>query len=147
MRTLMTTAATVLMLTSGVALAQTTPPAGGAATPPAATSSTQTTAPNMLGSTDLSADSLIGAKVTNSADENVGDVDDVVLGADGQVKYVVVSVGGFLGMGDRLVAMNWDDLKLDRAENEFRVSQTKDQLKNAPEYKREKTGAAVKPKQ
>ncbi|MBU0724111.1 MAG: PRC-barrel domain-containing protein [Alphaproteobacteria bacterium] len=147
MRTLMTTAATVLMLTSGVALAQTTPSTGSSATPPAASTSMKTTAPSVLGSTELSADSLIGATVTNSADENVGDVDDVVLGADGQVKYVVVSVGGFLGMGDRLVAMNWNELKLDRAENEFRVNHTKDQLKNAPEYKREKAGAAMKPKQ
>lgn len=146
MRTLMT-ALTVVMLSGGAAFAQTAAP-GTTTTAPgsAANSSMSGNAPTTLGSTEWSADRLIGADVTNNNDENVGEIEDVVLGENGQVKYVVVSVGGFLGMGDKHVAMNWSDVKANRAENTVLVNQTKDQLKQAPEYKREERPTAA-PKQ
>ncbi|KZD03392.1 hypothetical protein AUP43_13050 [Oceanibaculum pacificum] len=158
------TALTVVMLSGGAAFAQSsttgttqnqgsgagtmTAPAGTTEkTPGSAANSTMSgKAPTALGSTEWSADRLIGADVTNNNDENVGEIEDVVLNESGQVKYVVVSVGGFLGMGDKHVAMNWSDVKANRAENTVSVNQTKDQLKQAPEYKREERPTAA-PKQ
>ena len=53
----------------------------------------------------LSGNALIGAKVYNAAKETVGTVQDVYLDAKGAVESVVVSVGGFLGVGTKNVAV------------------------------------------
>lgn len=60
----------------------------------------------------LRADEIIGTDVRNMRDEDLGDVEDVVLGSDGQIKYVIVSTGGFLGMGEELVPVRWNDLRM-----------------------------------
>lgn len=45
-------------------------------------------------------------------DERLGDVEDVILGAEGGINYVLVSRGGFLGMGGDLVPVRWQDLRI-----------------------------------
>ncbi|WP_204350114.1 PRC-barrel domain-containing protein, partial [Serratia marcescens] len=42
--------------------------------------------------------------------DNVGDVDNIVLSNDGRVQQVVVGVGGFLGIGEKAVAVDWADI-------------------------------------
>jgi PRC-barrel domain len=103
-----------LILASSVALpalAQ-TPSAGNATTAPA-THETRTppasaTSPSqrntvLTDSADVRASKLIGASVYNDRNEKIGSVDDLVLGKDNKADEVILSVGGFLGMGtDRL---------------------------------------------
>jgi sporulation protein YlmC with PRC-barrel domain len=49
---------------------------------------------------------VVGLNVENASDENVGEVNDVVVDSDsGHVRYIALSVGGFLGMGDKLFAI------------------------------------------
>jgi sporulation protein YlmC with PRC-barrel domain len=56
---------------------------------------------------------MIGVKVYNPANENLGKIEDLVMDpATGRVRYAVLSFGGFLGMGDKLFAVPWADLKL-----------------------------------
>jgi hypothetical protein len=55
---------------------------------------------------------LIGTAVYNDRDEKIGSVDDLVLGKDNKADEVIVSVGGFLGMGNKLVAVPYTQLKL-----------------------------------
>lgn len=60
----------------------------------------------------LSADEIIGADLRNTRDEDLGDIDDVVFGADGQPHYVIVSTDGFLGLGEDQVPVRWQDLRV-----------------------------------
>ncbi len=112
-----------------------------------ATTTTATTAStgdfNAAG--NISANALIGGTVKNSANETVGTVSDVYIDTNGAIKQVVVSVGGFLGMGARYVAVPWQDIKSSRDGNSLllKTSWTKDSLKAMPEYKYERRAMAT----
>ena len=80
------------------------------------------------------ASKIIGGTVVNEANETVGKVDELLIGADGKTPYAVLSVGGFLDLGDRLVVVPYDSLKM--AANKIMLpGATKDALKMLPEYK------------
>lgn len=80
------------------------------------------------------ASKIIGGTVVNEANETVGKVDELLIGADGRTPYAVLSVGGFLGLGDRLVVVPYDSLKM-AAGKIMLPGATKDALKALPEYK------------
>ncbi|MBX3502536.1 MAG: PRC-barrel domain-containing protein [Alphaproteobacteria bacterium] len=84
----------------------------------------------------ISADAIIGASVRNTANENIGDVNDVYVDKDGKIQMVVVSVGGFLGIGTKRVAVKWSDLQMRRDGNTLVLlsNWTKDSLKSMPDY-------------
>jgi len=86
-------------------------------------------------STGYRASKINGSNVINNANETVGKVDDLIVSPeDNKTAYVVLSVGGFLGMGDRLVAMPFDNLKM--SNNRLSLpGATKDGLKAMPEFK------------
>jgi sporulation protein YlmC with PRC-barrel domain len=101
-----------------------------AAAPSTTVTTTTAAAPNaMKGST------LMDLKVKNNANETIGEIDDVIVSSDGKVEQVIVSVGGFLGIGERKVAIAWQDVKFDANREVAMVNMTKDQLKTAPEFK------------
>ena len=86
---------------------------------------------------EISASELLDETVVNAAKESVGDVNDVILNADGKVASVVVGVGGFLGMGEKDVALSFDKLTFARDnDNELVVSTdaTKESLQAASSY-------------
>jgi sporulation protein YlmC with PRC-barrel domain len=88
---------------------------------------------------ELTADKLEGASVYGPNDENVGKINRLVLNANGQVERVVLDVGGFLGIGQRQIAVTMDELNIVRTDDgkEFRVfiDANQDNLKAQPEYK------------
>jgi PRC-barrel domain len=87
---------------------------------------------------ELRASKLIGTTVRNNANESIGGINEVVLGKDGKVAAVVIGVGGFLGMGEREVAVAFESLRLAQDENNRTVvslDATKDSLKAAPEWR------------
>jgi len=88
----------------------------------------------------MSAEALVGKTVKNVANESVGKINDIYLDANGAVKLVVVSVGGFLGVGAKDVGVPWTDLKFGRDGNSITVmtNWTKDSLKAMPDYKDER---------
>jgi hypothetical protein len=70
----------------------------------------------------LRASKLIGSAVFNDQNEKIGSVDDLILTRDNKVALAVISVGGFLGIGNKLVAVPFDQLRLETTkENEQRV--------------------------
>lgn len=86
------------------------------------------------------ASNLIGAEVKTTNNEDVGSVSDLIIDESGQVVAVVVGVGGFLGMGEKDVAIGWGDItksgksgKSDK--NELRIKATREDLMSAPEFK------------
>jgi hypothetical protein len=130
-------------------LAQTTkPPADRATDKPAdrpnVAATTSTGDFNAAGET--SGNALIGATVRNEKREAVGKIEDVYVDNNGAIKTVVVSVGGFLGVGSKDVAVKWSDLKLSRDDKSIVImtSWTKDSLKAMPDYKYERRQPASK---
>ena len=90
-----------------------------------------------LGTGSLSADELIGATVYAVDDENVGEVGDVRLSTKGNVDAVIVDVGGFLGIGEKPVAIAFESLhfKKDEAGTFYVYTDfARDQLEAAPTY-------------
>lgn len=80
------------------------------------------------------ASKIIGGTVVNEANETVGKVDELLIGADGRTPYAVLSVGGFVGIGDRLVIVPYESLKM--APNKIMLpGATKEALKILPEFK------------
>ena len=59
----------------------------------------------MQDNNSILAGDLIGALIYNAQGETVGDVDDVIVSLDGTVEGVVIGVGGFLGIGEKNVAV------------------------------------------
>jgi sporulation protein YlmC with PRC-barrel domain len=76
-------------------------------TPPAA--STTTTATSASG--DWRASKVVGLKVYNDNNDSVGSINDLLMDKSGNIKLVVLGVGGFLGMGEHLVAVPFDKVK------------------------------------
>src|SRR5450759_230964 len=79
-----------------------------------------------------------GNSVVNDANQTIGKIDDLLVTRDGKEPYVVLSVGGFLGMGTRMVVIRYDSLKF--ADNKIMLpGGTKDGLKMLPafEYSKE----------
>jgi len=87
----------------------------------------------------MHASNLIGAEVITTGDEEIGAVSDLIIDQDGQIVGVVVGVGGFLGMGEKDVAIGWDDIQKSGSadELELRIDQSRDSLMSAPEFETE----------
>ena len=85
---------------------------------------------------ELRTTKIVGSKVYNNANENIGSVEDIVLKADGSRDEVVLSVGGFLGIGDKYVSVPFSDLKIARDGSSLRITTdgTKESLKALPAY-------------
>src|SRR6266480_1189337 len=80
------------------------------------------------------ASKVIGTSVVNDANETIGKIDDLLVSSDGKQPYAVLSVGGFLGMGTRLVVVPYDTLKF--ADSKVILpGGTKEGLKMLPEFK------------
>jgi len=71
----------------------------------------------------------------------IGEVMDVLVGPGGQVNAAIVGVGGFLGVGDKDVAVNFNSIKKSVKDNKVYLTMdtTKDALKNAPGFKYDST--------
>ncbi len=83
----------------------------------------------------MGADTLIGNDVYNRADEDLGDIKEIMLDLQsGRVAYAVLSFGGFLGMGEKLFAVPWQALTLDTANHRFTLDVDRDRLKDAPGF-------------
>lgn len=88
---------------------------------------------------DYLASNLIGKTVYNSQDEAIGDINDLVTDEGGKVVAVLIGHGGFLGMGQKDVAIRFEDLKLTRDEdNNIKVISNFDRetLASAPDYEK-----------
>ena len=84
----------------------------------------------------LADDEVIGKHVVNVMDEDVGTIADLVMDQEQKLVGVVLSVGGFLGIGDKWVAIPVDQIDFPTDEQPARllVAVTEEQLKNAPDF-------------
>ena len=87
---------------------------------------------------DMLASSIIGKPAVNSQDEIIGEVNDLVTDRSGKIIAALIGVGGFLGIGEKDVAVRFEDLKLNRDENDnvkVTLNISKETLAEAPDYK------------
>lgn len=108
MRTFLATTAIVTLVAGGAAAQTTQPPT---TTNPPAAAPAQPETPMVVHAEGHLATDIIGQSVYNGTGEdaqNIGKVTDVVIGEDGAVEALVVGVGGFLGIGQKEVALEYD---------------------------------------
>ncbi|HYV20163.1 MAG TPA: PRC-barrel domain-containing protein [Verrucomicrobiae bacterium] len=87
----------------------------------------------------VSASKIIGEAVINRDKENLGKVQELVIDTElGAVAYVVLSFGGFLGMGNKLFAIPWQAFEFSATESKLILGVNKEKLKNAPGFDPEK---------
>ena len=77
---------------------------------------------------------VVGTSVVNDANETIGTIEDLLVSHDGKQPYAVLSIGGFLGMGTRLVVVPYDLLKF-ADKRVILPGGTKEGLKMLPEFK------------
>jgi hypothetical protein len=83
----------------------------------------------------IAAKKVQGTPVTNPQGENLGEIEDVVIDKlDGNVRYAVLSFGGFLGMGDKLFALPWEVLEYNEGQGAYVINVDKETLQNAPGF-------------
>jgi sporulation protein YlmC with PRC-barrel domain len=89
---------------------------------------------------DIPASDLMGTTVYGSDDATLGEVSDIVFAQNGDIEAVVLDVGGFLGIGEKPVAFQFDQLNVRRDENGslmVMINANADQLNQAPAYEME----------
>jgi sporulation protein YlmC with PRC-barrel domain len=145
------------LLASGIAFAQTTPPKPveqqkqAPVTPDASQTvkPKDTTAQQPAQSTgsmptvtvDASkavlATSFIGSSIYTASNENIGDINDLIFDEKGSIQAVIIGVGGFLGMGEKDVAMPLNKITVTRDETnaiKLTVQASREDLDKAPAF-------------
>ena len=83
----------------------------------------------------MGANTLIGNDVFSQNDEDLGDIKEIMLDtSSGKVCYAVLSYGGFLGMGEKLLAVPWQALKLDTNNKRYVLNVDSAKLDSAPVF-------------
>jgi hypothetical protein len=82
------------------------------------------------------ASGILGRAVLSAANENMGRIIDVIVDQNGRVRAAIIDFGGFLGVGSRKIAVDWNALHFspDKEHNRIILELTRDQVKAAPEY-------------
>jgi hypothetical protein len=83
----------------------------------------------------LAASEIKGTKVKNLQNQEIGDIDEVLVEPDsGTVRFAVLNVGGFLGLGATKVAVPWDAFQITRENGKpkYVLDATKERLEKAP---------------
>jgi sporulation protein YlmC with PRC-barrel domain len=151
MTKIMSTTAVMLVLSAGIAAAQST--TSPSATPAPSTTITTVTTSSVQPLTSVPTTS---APVTNwykqpvydQADSRIGEIDDVLVERDGKVTTLIIGVGGFLGIGEKHVAVPFDSVKVTSKDNNkwyLVMNSTKEALTNAPGYRYDRSAMVWMP--
>lgn len=92
-----------------------------------------------VGLDTINTDDLIGARVYDNQDEWIGEVSELVVTTEGEISEIVMDIGGFLGMGEKRVALPLDGVTfMQGAEDDtallVRADMSEDALESAPEW-------------
>jgi hypothetical protein len=81
--------------------------------------------------------SILGKKVQSPKGDDLGRVVDVLADSGGRVRVAIIDFGGFLGVGDRRIAVDWPLLRFnpDRRDPSLLLTVSREKLKAAPEYR------------
>jgi sporulation protein YlmC with PRC-barrel domain len=88
-----------------------------------------------LSGQDLRASELVGARIRNATGDSLGEIEELVIPSDDRDDMlVIVSVGGVLDIGDKLVALPYEDLRVSPDGDTLYIDRTEAQLKEAPAF-------------
>ena len=89
------------------------------------------------------AEAVLGQRVTDPEGKDIGRLVDVLVDVNGQPQAAVIDFGGFMGVGNRKIAVVWSALRFNPGDAKHKVAleMTPDQIKTAPEF-RDPTKAA-----
>lgn len=85
---------------------------------------------------------VIGKEITNTRNNKVvGEVDEILINQHGQISAVIISTGGIMGLGEKKVAIAWDQIEhtVDGDETKLTIDLSKDSLGDAPAFSRNKS--------
>ena len=89
----------------------------------------------MHGHRVLAASKLDGETIYSSDGDDVGKIKEIMLDMNsGRIAYVVLSCGGFLGLGDKLLAVPWNAFVIDPERKRLQMSISSERIKNAPAF-------------
>jgi sporulation protein YlmC with PRC-barrel domain len=82
------------------------------------------------------ASNVYGQGVYDKNEQKIGDLSDMIIEKDGQIKSAIIGVGGFLGVGQKDVEIPFTDLRMmtRNGKNWLALDRTKDQLQSAPTF-------------
>jgi hypothetical protein len=82
------------------------------------------------------AEAILGQRVTDLQGKEIGRLVDVLVDANGQPQAAVIDFGGFMGVGNRKIAVQWSVLRFNPADPKYKVTleMTPDQIQAAPEF-------------
>ena len=134
-------AAVATTVTGGAAFAQQTTTTTGAATP--TTTQALTTLPQDV----TTVTNYYKQNVYDPSDAKIGQISDVLLNKEGKVNAFMVAVGGFLGVGEKDVAVPFDAIHATQKDGKWylTMSATKDALKSARGYRFDKVKSTWEP--
>lgn len=89
---------------------------------------------DIVATTGYRASKLLGSEIYNHKGEKIGKIDDFIVGSDEKVSVAVVAVGGFLGMGRRMVAVSAELFESNAQGQVVLPGATKDKLKALPAF-------------
>lgn len=85
----------------------------------------------------IESDRVEGTEVFGAGDKHIGSIKRVMIDKkSGQVAYLVIGFGGFLGLGEDHYTIPWGKLSYDTALGGYRTDLTEEQIKNAPDFYR-----------
>jgi hypothetical protein len=133
------TAAALAAVLTTPAFAQTPMSNAGSAAKSSMTTNAQVGFVQQQNASEWRGSKLMGASVYGPENASIGEISDVLVTSDGKIQAVVVGVGGFLGVGEKDVALPFEALNITREPDsssidKITVSYSKDQLKNAPSF-------------
>lgn len=83
----------------------------------------------------LTATSIIGDGVENMTEEKLGKIDNLMVNLrTGEIEYAVIDFGSFLGMGGKLFAVPFSEMKIDPTRKIFILNRNKEELKSIPGF-------------
>ena len=131
--------AMTMTMTGGLALAETN--MNSTTMAPATTTMSTTEFLTTMPSNALLISNLYDRNVYDTSESKLGEIKDIVLDRSGTVSAVIVSVGGFLGMGEKDVAVAFAAMHMTQRNNKtwLTINTTKDALKGATGFKFDKS--------
>jgi hypothetical protein len=135
------TSRTMIALAALLALSVAVPFAFGEndrAPPPPGESTTPLAIPESTILNKHEVEGVLGREVRSATDEDMGRIVDVLVDRNGQVRAAIIDFGGFLGVGSRKIAVDWNALHFPqpgKPGGRIALELTRDQVRTAPEYK------------
>ena len=113
--------------------------------PPGAAAALRTVADEVAVLGQHAAQGVVGKTVLSSAGENMGQIVNVIVDREGRPRAAVIDFGGFLGVGSRKIAVDWDALSFvpEGQSDKVTLGLTRDELKAAPGFEAGKPVAVI----